>query len=61
MAAEVARPSGRPASRRVSGPGIGVKVRGRRRPHAATRIVESLKLHRRVLRLDGRPFTVSAA
>jgi len=35
-----------------------VKVRGRPRPHAATRIVDRLKLHRRQLRLDGREYTV---
>jgi hypothetical protein len=35
-----------------------VKVRGRPRPHAATRIVDRLKLHRRQCRLDGRSYTV---
>jgi hypothetical protein len=35
-----------------------VKVRGRLRPHAATRIVDRLKLHRRQLRLAGRDYTV---
>jgi len=33
-------------------------VRGRPRPHAATRIVDRLKLHRRRLRLDRRDYTV---
>jgi len=33
-------------------------VRGRPRPHAATRIVDRLKLHRRRLRLDGREYTI---
>lgn len=33
-------------------------MRGRPRPHAATRIVDRLKLHRRRLRLDGRWYTV---
>ena len=33
-------------------------VRGRPRPHAATRIADGLKLHRRELRLDGRQYTV---
>ena len=33
-------------------------MRGRPRPYAATRIVDRLKLHRRRLRLDGRPYTV---
>jgi hypothetical protein len=35
-----------------------VKVRGKPRPHAATRIVDRLKLHRRRLWLDGREYTV---
>jgi hypothetical protein len=33
-------------------------VRGRPRPHAATRIVDRFKLHRRRLWLDGREYTV---
>ncbi len=33
-------------------------MRGRPRPSAATRIVDRLKLHRRRLWLDGRPYTV---
>jgi hypothetical protein len=33
-------------------------VRGRPRPHAATRIADGMKLHRRELRLDGRWYTV---
>jgi hypothetical protein len=35
-----------------------VRMRGRPRPRAATRIVDRLKLHRRQLRLDGRQYTV---
>jgi hypothetical protein len=35
-----------------------VKVRGNPRPGAAARIVDRLKVHRRRLRLDGRPYTV---
>jgi hypothetical protein len=35
-----------------------VKVRGKPRPHAATRIVDRVKLHRRRLWLDGRSYTV---
>lgn len=35
-------------------------MRGRPRPHAATRIVDRFKLHRRRLRLDGREYTVVA-
>ncbi len=35
-----------------------VKVRGKPRPAAATRIVDRLKLHRRRMRLAGRPYTV---
>jgi hypothetical protein len=33
-------------------------VHGRPRPQAATRVVDRLKLHRRQLWLDGRPYTV---
>jgi hypothetical protein len=35
-----------------------VTLRARPRPDAATRVVDRLKLHRRVMRLDGRPYTV---